>query len=480
MCPPNRYARSSCILLCALVLAASTEPQEPGTYLWSPGQYASCSRACILCASRDTCNQCVDGWVLLNGTCVLPAGREVGENCFLCATGRCDISPSRPVCASLDLDIGSHTIALSSDNILFDNSHKDAINACKFALSAGTWMCPPDEATSGTTVVSDLVVMINYLVAHVRADHTNDFLKAVSENEVRAALHLQNNGPRSVGVFRDACTARFGVIRGSQGGRTWPYPSCNPVDVPDYRYPTHVNGTVIDISQLSGDTFYHFVVEGLSRLASIYEYFQTHLDVRLHVTSKEPAFVPKWLKLLGVDPGRVVDGVVCAPTLIVPAPLPCFRVNARSVRELSRLLISRMLPVPRAPLLVVWYTRRGLGRREVVNAGVVRAALEDVVLGRGSVVDSADATEETYRVASAIVGPHGAGFTNMLFLRTPSLLIEFQESHIALCFARMAVALGIDHIMLFPKGATHTGQMVVDAHQVAAALKGWVDAHPSF
>jgi hypothetical protein len=127
------------------------------------------------------------------------------------------------------------------------------------------------------------------------------------------------------------------------------------------------------------------------------------------------------------------------------------------------------------------YTRcaacaRAIENNDALIAGL-RAAVGDVadVVAAGEGLPGAGGSPAaTFAFARVIIGPHGAGLVNMLLLAPPALVVEFQESHAAMPFARMAARLGLDHVMLFPPGATHETPMDVDVQEAVTVVAEWV------
>ena len=130
--------------------------------------------------------------------------------------------------------------------------------------------------------------------------------------------------------------------------------------------------------------------------------------------------------------------------------------------------------------MVVYWRCAGCPRA-IINHDKLVAGLATGVAGLAEVVssgpDANGTAADVYGLATVLIGPHGAGLSHMLLMRAPALVVEFQESHIALPFARMAAHLGFDHTILFPAEATHEMPMVVSVPEAVHVVVEWLKAH---
>lgn len=156
------------------------------------------------------------------------------------------------------------------------------------------------------------------------------------------------------------------------------------------------------------------------------------------------------LKLLGIDEKRIIadpDLQLEATQLIVPS-LPGLIANpqrwacryhrdrflryVRSGRPRRRILISRTKP---------GITRR-VTNEEAVFAGLREYGFERVLLEELSFLDQV----QLFYDAELIIGPHGAGLTNLLFCREDAAVIElFSPNYVNVIYWSLANQIGLDY-----------------------------------
>jgi hypothetical protein len=230
------------------------------------------------------------------------------------------------------------------------------------------------------------------------------------------------------------------VLSGGTGiSFSCPHPT-NPLRLTHLPRPRRIVGSVAVLACFAGENYYHWFVSNLARLR-LYEATGTTPDVRFFVPV-DKSFQRDSLRLLGIPDSRIVSArpqvYLQADRLLVSSvrdqqisPEDCHFLHERLTRHLAT-----DLPVDQRLVIM----RRRAGRRSVVNQQELLQSLKP--LGFKPVwlerLPLAQQIELFYR-AECVVGPHGAGLTNLLFCRPGALAIELGTPYRVLpCFAEIA------------------------------------------
>jgi len=236
------------------------------------------------------------------------------------------------------------------------------------------------------------------------------------------------------------------------------------------------------MTQFWGTSFFHKMIEVMPRVAPYVEFLRRNPGVQIHAP-EDRSQVSELLRMLGVDPVRVVTGVTRAKLAYLPQGTPCGFPDARSIQLLSKLLRERVgseRPGRRDRLI---YVRRSGLRRFAVEAPiefVLRAIAERRRLNYTVFGDRPSpplsAAAEMFGAAVAVVGPHGAGLSNVVFSRPGTALVEgvCNEPHVNMCYQMTAHMLGLRYHAIPSRGGC---ERVVDvaASDVETAVEAYVD-----
>lgn len=104
----------------------------------------------------------------------------------------------------------------------------------------------------------------------------------------------------------------------------------------------------------------------------------------------------------------------------------------------------------------VYLTREGASRRRVLNREAIFDVMRDVGYDVESLffedyVDNVQGSHAVIRSAALVIGPHGAGFANILAMNEHASIIEFHSANFQrMVYGRMAKVLGIkyDYILV--------------------------------
>lgn len=213
--------------------------------------------------------------------------------------------------------------------------------------------------------------------------------------------------------------------------------------------------------------YFHWILECLTRLQGLRYYEeQTGCKPALIIDSDPPPWMLDSLRLMGYDPPGCIqwDGTRARIERLV---LPSFRrEHGRTSSAACRWVRQQILAqVPEAEEEgttpeKIYISRRDAQSRRVVNEDEVLKVLGP--LGFVAYALDGKSFDEQVRLfsrAKAIVAPHGAGLTNMIWAERPSI-IELFGSYINPCYFALSKGLGFDYGFL--EGRSEGQDMIVD------------------
>jgi len=238
-------------------------------------------------------------------------------------------------------------------------------------------------------------------------------------NEMESSFLIKRNAViNSLGDIR-VCEETNALI-GSYGCKDYidSVPECHA------SYETHKN--VIVISQYWGEGYFHAMIEGLPRLMQGVEFLGSEALRHWSVHSLMPS-AAQVADLLGLK--SAVFGVIRAETVFIPRPTACGgELNGKWVRRIRPRFVGLNDFLLNASTRQMIICKRGEGSvRALTNhqdiVRTVRSLWNGEVLehtGRGSFADQM----RLFAVAHGILGPHGAGLSNMVFMPSGSVVVE--------------------------------------------------------
>jgi len=147
-----------------------------------------------------------------------------------------------------------------------------------------------------------------------------------------------------------------------------------------------------------------------------------------------------------------VTGVIRAKIVYQPRSTPCGTANVQESQTLARLYrdyIERMFPPqPRNRLILIDRSRhRRFSEQQAIEAAMKRAAADynlTYTLFGDSPTPSLRETMTLFHSAVVVVGPHGAGLSNLFFSQPGTYVVEgvCNLPHVNLCYLRLAHVLG--------------------------------------
>jgi len=221
--------------------------------------------------------------------------------------------------------------------------------------------------------------------------------------------------------------------------------------------------TYLNVSYLWSSEYFHFLTEALPNALFLHDKYPGTPICVLKSTFAEAAF--RWF---GVQSPIVWEcPKVCKQ--IMAAYVECGNPSKQKIDRLRRTIESRLSFEPTHGILI-----RRHGSRELLNEAevldVFRSKFPHLTWVVFDMLPFAE-TAELFSKAAMIVGPHGAGFTNMLFAPKGATLYEFMPVYDPnVCYWHLAEMLGHSYFMI-PLPNDETGSMRCDIDELLEILE---------
>lgn len=217
---------------------------------------------------------------------------------------------------------------------------------------------------------------------------------------------------------------------------------------------TCIAGRLAVLASAEGNTYFHWLFDVVPRLQTLagVPYDRALVECSL-------SFQQSWLGMLGIDTASVVPAVKHGhfkpDVLLVPSlPGTGLHVTPRSckyLREIAR-QAGHLAPHPSGRRLYV--SRSDAHRRRIQNEDALWKVLkardfERLEPGQVSAADQIRLFSE----AAVVVGPHGAGLSNLVFCAPGTQVLElFAPTYVNPCFWGISDAVGLRYAYLLGEG----------------------------
>lgn len=221
---------------------------------------------------------------------------------------------------------------------------------------------------------------------------------------------------------------------------------------------TFVPGVVAAVTVDRQGEFFHWMCDVLPRIGLV-EASRTPIE-KLYVQASMP-YQKEALAVLGYDEARIINAdekhLVEAVSLIVPASvteadqLPSWAVKYLRKKMFSALpkVEGEAMPRRRLYLSRSDATRRCITNEEAVFEVLYERGFEKIVLTGMPLLEQV----QLFREAKAVVAPHGAGLTHLLFVPKGTTVLElFSPAHINVCYWTISNQLKLSYHYLLAEG----------------------------
>lgn len=395
----------------------------------------------------------------------------------------------RPVLVSavrerLGLGVPTPRRAATAAELASDSSGDDASPRCRLvAVGSFPRTTLPPHGLSGDLAASE----------RVRQCIDNDIARAAYDR-LRAGTVTQTASDRFVAVLPGASvTHDAGIVIDSGGTKAVEDVSgfgfagdtpTNPLRLPFLPRPRPVAGTMAVLTTGSHHNYYHWITEALPRFEL---YAAAGLEIDRYYAPRRHGFQREALALLGIAPDRILPAVRNAH--VTADRLLASRVHDGLTRAKIDALHRRLTAaVGATPTIAprIFIRRLGHGARRIINEAAVLRALGSLgfVPYRLETLSLA-AQIRLFQQAECVVGPHGAGLTNLLFCREGAKVVEIGTPfRLWPCFREIAHHRGIDyHLHLAtpvrvrhfdPRIAVGDSDLQVDPRGLVATVAGFL------
>lgn len=208
-----------------------------------------------------------------------------------------------------------------------------------------------------------------------------------------------------------------------------------------------MEGAIAVVSSTAHQRYFHWMYDVLPRLDLLW---RSKIKIDRYVINTDKPFQRETLETLNIDPAQIIcpssETYIEAEKLVVPSllgeigfvtPEACKFLRSNFLRSSLDLKPERLLYITRRDAL----TRRVLNETDVIDC-LGQFGFEVTELGNRSVAEQA----RLFASARIIVGPHGAGFTNLVFAKGGTAVIEFMpETYFNPCFEILAGIMSLEY-----------------------------------
>ncbi len=192
---------------------------------------------------------------------------------------------------------------------------------------------------------------------------------------------------------------------------------------PIYRAAQHIEGTLFHLNGRNHENKGHFLLQHLPRILAARSYLEKLKDYRILVAPGHARWQKNFLRLMGFDESRVIEGTqgTLHADRVIYVPLTygtnalCPPEDYAQIRRAAAAVEQKAPPAQGKPLFI---TRRDAPDKRLLNEDEIIAATQAVV-GEVEIFDFAGKTLEDqiriFRRAPLIMGAIGQGLCNALF-----------------------------------------------------------------
>ena len=268
------------------------------------------------------------------------------------------------------------------------------------------------------------------------------------------------------------------------------------------RIPTIARSNAILLAQRHSNAYFHMLIESLPRLTLFPESVLDNNNISIvlaHPIYENMLQFLDWLQLSDrYDLYHPHQWINVTDRLYVPSLEECASQNPAMLRKFRRVLWQRSWMKDKWPNLFephfhrqrrqltqvnnVLYLERPPGKRYVNNdlelLDILRSRFPKVRSHKGT--DSLKEQLQLFYESDLIIGPHGAGFSNLIFSRIGTTVIEFMpRTYTNPCFEDIAGSLGLEYhkMMVINESSDGMHSMTVNPsdlnNMIDLVIEGW-------
>ena len=239
---------------------------------------------------------------------------------------------------------------------------------------------------------------------------------------------------------------------------------------------------VFTIAQNWGNGYFHGLIENLPRIVSYLDFLQSNPEIKVHVASK---FIKPHLLILGISSTRVITGRVKADIVYLPQSGGCGGSHTVAVQGLQQAFMQHIpLQYPRLTRNSIVVIRRShkrwLHQHQDVMAMIQHLSAEyemNVKEFRDDPPPTLIETMAIFSSAKLVVGPHGAGFANLIYAKPGTYVIKilcspFYDGKAPQgCYKSLSHHLGMHYVRLVSNYVGPCGKISIDIKYLWMLIK---------
>ena len=213
---------------------------------------------------------------------------------------------------------------------------------------------------------------------------------------------------------------------------------------------------VLTIAQWWGQAYFPFQIEALPRIIPYIQFLKDNPSIKIHVPAAALSRIGRHFEMLGLDSSRLVMGNIRSRVVYLPQGGECgVNTNPLLIQQLSNIYLSYMdthyQPITKRAVVLIQRTKsRQLRQHAEIQNFLWQKAKEagfDFVIFSDLHLPSFEDTQQLFRRATLVVGPHGAGLSNLMWTPPPAVVVEVlcAEMEPVVCYPYLSQNLGHRH-----------------------------------
>ena len=212
---------------------------------------------------------------------------------------------------------------------------------------------------------------------------------------------------------------------------------------------------VFSIAQYWGNGFYHLNIEDLPRVAPFLPWLRENPQIKIHIYGdgkRNYKYLSQIMEYLQISEKQLVTGPLRAKYAYMPETSHCGMNLVTNTQILSleyrQVIKNKFKQSKRGSIVLI----KRSGERKLTKHSEIQTLLQRVAKNYNLAFEhfmdtqlpSLKDTMEMFNRAVMVVGPHGAGLSNIIFSEPGTFVIEgvCNRPHVNLCYQRLAYTLG--------------------------------------
>ena len=222
---------------------------------------------------------------------------------------------------------------------------------------------------------------------------------------------------------------------------------------PRFPKPTRLQGRTLSLLTRGGTCFYHFLIEGLQKLALAKPWLDSMDHILVNGRNCRDRFHPAWLQRAGLPLERLVycDGFShfqCETLVFCPSIMAEQQPTAWNVGAMREVFHSTNSHPPGRTAVIISRADANERRITALESELLKAvpALQALQLSRISPEEQIN----LFANAAVVIGAHGSGLSNLFWCGQDTIVIElFEKSDWAFMYSRISSVVGLQHHCVF-------------------------------